>query len=1215
MKKTVSLLLAFFMLTGLFTAFPAISISAREADITYKLTITDKGNGVFALTAAVPAGVRTGKIIVSVSEDLALVSGSLTSPEGKTAAVNEEYSRDGVTGACVVFANSTEYVENAVIFSAVYTAAEDAVVDASDFTVPLWYISDIDTVIASNADGDVSKIFIPYEKENSSEYIAEITYTVTLTEKEDGYTITAALPAGVEAGKIVVNTEGGLTLVSGSVVCPAEGGVVNERYNRDGVTGACVTFANPSGYNEGDLVFSAEYTAAEGASIGKNDFSIPLWYLADSNGKFATDTDGDVVKVFVPLVYDVTSDDVTSDDVTSDDVTSDDVTSDDVTSDDVTSDDVTSDDVTSDDVTSDDVTSDDVTSDDGTSDDVTSDDVTSDDVTSDDVTSDDVTSDDVTSDDVTSDDVTSDDVTSDDVTSDDITSDDVTSDDITSDDVTSDDVTSDDVTFDDVTSDDVTSDDVTSDDVTSDDVTSDDVTSDDVTSDDVTSDDVASDDVTSDDVTSDDVASDDVASDDVTSDDTSSDEPMPDISSENLLLDANYTYDINAFFSSFSDNDNTLLTDGVYRGNGADWNDIQGVAGVTVEMAGSYAENVISFELDKATSVGTIVMRGVHAFFQNSSVNRHMNIASIEVTKDGTNYTAVTYDVKFTPIEGAPTGTADEQDGAEGPRFFDVTVTVKGAVNITGFRLTLNTLRGDNTNAYIVELDEIEAYAPAPPTLPVEGTWGGLTWILDKSYTLTVKGNGAMNDFTSGATDAWLAYKDFIKEAVIDEGVTSVSAYAFEGCTALASLSVGKDVTAIGKDAFNGCNALINLYIDSPYIAFTITNASADGYISLNAESIAIEGAYTEVSAYIKNNFELFELAPYKGKLYAFYTKHDHLWEVYSLPATDCINRGFEGHKCSECGALKGYETLIHSYDDACDASCNLCGEARRPVHAFGGYQYGSHDHWKECSLCGYRKDIDPHYYENGCDTECDECGYVRKAPHSIIQLWELDDTEHWINCEDCGVQLIKSAHEYDDEYDSTCSYCGYTRDVPHDTHLYDNPCDTDCNLCGEAREVSHSYKNAEGYYQCEHCGDKLYTTPDGYELAPKEGANCTLEGGFVFINNGVSYVQTVTGMFDAEVTVFDVRGKPMADGVLVGTGCKVALTDDKGEITDYIVVIIVGDLDGDAYVTATDYVALERLVKNPSDKADYHLPAGDLNGDGTVNAADLIALKIKLFY
>ncbi len=158
--------------------------------------------------------------------------------------------------------------------------------------------------------------------------IADITFTVTLTDNGDGTaTITATIPEGVISGKIVIETSADLEFVEGSLKS-AVAGTCNEGYNRDGVTGECVSFASSVAYAADSEVFSATYNVADGADLDESDIIVDLWNLSGDAGRLGTQADGDVIKVIVDSGDD-TSDDVTSDDVTSEDATSEDATSED----------------------------------------------------------------------------------------------------------------------------------------------------------------------------------------------------------------------------------------------------------------------------------------------------------------------------------------------------------------------------------------------------------------------------------------------------------------------------------------------------------------------------------------------------------------------------------------------------------------------------------------------------------------------------------------------------------------------------------------------------------------------------------------------------------------------------------------------------------------------------------------------------------------------
>lgn len=85
------------------------------------------------------------------------------------------------------------------------------------------------------------------------------------------------------------------------------------------------------------------------------------------------------------------------------------------------------------------------------------------------------------------------------------------------------------------------------------------------------------------------------------------------------------------------------------------------------------------------------------------------------------------------------------------------------------------------------------------------------TWAYDASKaTLTISGTGAMYDYDGEAP--WSAYVESVKTVEIEEGITSVGNNAFNGCTALKSVTFPPDgFIRIGDYALSGCTSFKNL--------------------------------------------------------------------------------------------------------------------------------------------------------------------------------------------------------------------------------------------------------------------------------------------------------------------------------------------------------------------------------------------------------------------
>ena len=97
---------------------------------------------------------------------------------------------------------------------------------------------------------------------------------------------------------------------------------------------------------------------------------------------------------------------------------------------------------------------------------------------------------------------------------------------------------------------------------------------------------------------------------------------------------------------------------------------------------------------------------------------------------------------------------------------------------------------------------------------------------------------------------------------------------------------------------------------------------------------------------------------------------------------------------CNECGEER--QVPDHIYDNACDTNCNVCGNIRTITHSYKwavdkaencGENGTKH---QECTVCGAKKDenttipaTNVHTYTNACDTTCNVCGNTRSISHT----------------------------------------------------------------------------------------------------------------------------------------------------------------------------------------------------------------------------------------
>ena len=82
-------------------------------------------------------------------------------------------------------------------------------------------------------------------------------------------------------------------------------------------------------------------------------------------------------------------------------------------------------------------------------------------------------------------------------------------------------------------------------------------------------------------------------------------------------------------------------------------------------------------------------------------------------------------------------------------------------------------------------------------------------WNLSRDGVLVISGSGPMKDFGGS-----LPYRaDFVKRALIEEGVTSIGKNTFNGCKNLMDVNISSTVTSIGEQAFRGCKNLAYVVI------------------------------------------------------------------------------------------------------------------------------------------------------------------------------------------------------------------------------------------------------------------------------------------------------------------------------------------------------------------------------------------------------------------
>ncbi len=299
---------------------------------------------------------------------------------------------------------------------------------------------------------------------------------------------------------------------------------------------------------------------------------------------------------------------------------------------------------------------------------------------------------------------------------------------------------------------------------------------------------------------------------------------------------------------------------------------------------------------------------------------------------------------------------------------------------------------------------------------------------------------------------------------VIPDSVHTVCDDAFFSCSDLEKITIPIGVTNIGYGAFSDCRNLCDIY-----------------YCGEEADRANM------VIGSINNSLSN---ATWHYSICFGTTEHEYEW--ITDRENSCGVAGIKHEECAVCHARRSESTPIapsgnHSYDNACDTSCNVCSLEREVIHAYEwvidrqsncGVAGIKHE---ECAVCHARQSentpIAPsgnHSYDNVCDTSCNVCSQEREAIHDYE--WVIDRQSN------CGVAGIK--HE-------ECAVCHARRSestpiAPHGIHTYYGTCDAICDVCGYERNVIHGYRwvidrqsncGIEGikHLECDYCHEKLY--------------------------------------------------------------------------------------------------------------------------------------------
>ena len=178
---------------------------------------------------------------------------------------------------------------------------------------------------------------------------------------------------------------------------------------------------------------------------------------------------------------------------------------------------------------------------------------------------------------------------------------------------------------------------------------------------------------------------------------------------------------------------------------------------------------------------------------------------------------------------------------------------------------------------------------------------------------------------------------------MIPDKVTEIPYGTFFNCTALSTVTIGRNVTAIDDTAFKNCTAAIRGYSDSPAFAYAKANNISFSCI----EHIFTAGDKVEATC-TEKGYTTYTSPAAKVTKATTSDALGHKTEVKNAKDATCTDAGYTGDKvCKVCKETieKGsvINALGHKYDKG---MCTVCGE-KDPNYktAYASYTYSHYSH------------------------------------------------------------------------------------------------------------------------------------------------------------------------------------------------------------------------------------------------------------------------------
>lgn len=303
----------------------------------------------------------------------------------------------------------------------------------------------------------------------------------------------------------------------------------------------------------------------------------------------------------------------------------------------------------------------------------------------------------------------------------------------------------------------------------------------------------------------------------------------------------------------------------------------------------------------------------------------------------------------------------------------------------------------------------------------------------------------------------------------LSDTVRSIGAYAFAECANLKGIRLPSALQELGESAFQNCPGLQSVELPE-----TLTSIPTSAFIRCKSlEEIVIPGSVERIGN------GAFEDCRSLKKV----TISDGVKKLDGFVFSGCIALEkliFEGDAPSFGNAILAWVENLTIYYPGDNTTWTqevldrvILGGIAETVGLHGvedphtledGWRLDEESHWKKCTGCDYREQVEPHNI-NSAHT-CEVCGYGQDN-HELRM--EYNQARHYMICQACGFVELDVGHNFNS--DNICEDCGFDQETSHSfctgmNHKYHWE---KCEKCGEIVDKEpHVYNGGE---VCEICG------------------------------------------------------------------------------------------------------------------------------------------------